>query len=113
MVKNVPTNVEDVRDLSSNPGGRGNPLQYSCLWNTMDRGAWWVTVRGVAKSQTRLKQFRTAAAAAAAAAAAKLLQSCLTLCDPIEYSPPVSPVPGILQVRTQEWVAISFSNVGK
>ena len=49
MVKNVPTNVEDVRDLSSNPGGRGNPLQYSCLWNTMDRGAWWVTVRGVAR----------------------------------------------------------------
>ena len=46
----------------------------------------------------------------AAAAAAKLLQSCLTLCDPIEGSPPGSPVPGILQARTLEWVAISFSN---
>ena len=47
---------------------------------------------------------------AAAAAAAKLLQSCLTLCDPIDGSPPGSPVPGILQARTLEWVAISFSN---
>ena len=44
------------------------------------------------------------------AAAAKLLQSCLTLCDPIDGSPPGSPIPGILQARTLEWVAISFSN---
>ena len=48
-------------------------------------------------------------AAAAAAAAAKLLQLCPTLCDPIDSSPPGSPVPGILQARTLEWVAISFS----
>ena len=46
----------------------------------------------------------------AAAAAAKLLQSCPTLCDPIDGGPPGSPVPGILQARTLEWVAISFSN---
>ena len=46
----------------------------------------------------------------AAAAAAKSLQSCPTLCDPIDVSPPGSPVPGILQARTMEWVAISFSN---
>ena len=46
-----------------------------------------------------------------AAAAAKLLQSCLTLCDPIDGSPPGSPVPGILQARTLEWVAISFSKI--
>jgi len=46
----------------------------------------------------------------AAAAAAKSLQSCRTLCDPIEGSPPGSPVPGILQARTLGWVAISFSN---
>ena len=45
----------------------------------------------------------------AAAAAAKSLQSCLTLCDPIDSSPPGSDVPGILQARTLEWVAISFS----
>ena len=44
------------------------------------------------------------------AAAAKSLQSCPTLCDPIDGSPPGSPVPGILQPRTLEWVAISFSN---
>ena len=47
------------------------------------------------------------------AAAAKLLQSCLTLCDPTDGSPPGSPIPGILQARTQEWVAISFSNAWK
>ena len=45
-----------------------------------------------------------------AAAAAKFLQSCPTLCDPIDGSPPGSPVPGILQARTLEWVAISFSS---
>ena len=43
-------------------------------------------------------------------AAAKSLQSCPTLCDPIDGSPPGSPIPGILQARTPEWVAISFSN---
>ena len=47
---------------------------------------------------------------AAAAAAAKSLQLCPTLCDPIDGSPPDSPVPGILQARTLEWVAVSFSN---
>ena len=49
----------------------------------------------------------------AAAAAVKSLQSCPTLCDPIDGSPPGSPVPGILQARTLEWVAISFSNARK
>ena len=49
----------------------------------------------------------------AAAAAAKLLQLCPTLCDPLDGSPPGSPVPGTLQARTPEWVAISFSNAGK
>ena len=48
--------------------------------------------------------------AAAAAAAAKLLQSCPTLCKPKDDSPAGSPIPGILQARTLEWVAISFSN---
>ena len=51
--------------------------------------------------------------AAATAAAAKSLQSCPTLCDPVDGSPQGSPVPGILQARTLEWVAISFSNAGK
>ena len=49
----------------------------------------------------------------AAAAAAKSLPSCWTLCDPVDGSPPGSPVPGILQARTLEWVAISFSNARK
>ena len=49
----------------------------------------------------------------AVAAAAKSLQSCLTLCDPIDGSPPGSPVPGILQARTLEWAAISFSSAWK
>ena len=53
---------------------------------------------------------RSVSAAAAAAAAAKSLQSCPTLCDPTDGSPPGSAVPGILQARTLEWVAISFSN---
>ena len=50
------------------------------------------------------------AAAAAAAAAAKSLQSCPILCDPIDGSPPGSPIPGILQARVLEWVATAFSN---
>ena len=49
----------------------------------------------------------------AAAAAAESLQSCPTLCDPIDSSPPGSPVPGIFQARTLEWLAISFSNASK
>ena len=60
--KNLP-DVGDVKDVGSIPGlgrslgGRhGNPLQYSCLENPMDRGGWWVIVRRVTKSQTQLKQ---------------------------------------------------------
>ena len=56
---------------------------------------------------------RLLSAPVAAAAAAKSLQSCPTLCDPIDGNPPGSPVPGILQARTLEWAAISFSNAGK
>ena len=54
--------------------------------------------------------FQGALVPLAAAAAAKSLQLCLTLCDPIDGSPPGSPIPEILQARTLEWVAISFSN---
>ena len=62
MVKNPPDNSGAAGDLGSIPGsGRspgeenGNPLQYSCLENSMDGGAWWATVHGVAKSWTRLR----------------------------------------------------------
>ena len=113
VIKNLTANSGDVRDVGLFPrsgrspaGGQGNPLQYSCLENPMDRGAWWVTVHRVTK---RLKQLSMHAAAAAA----ESLKSCPTLCDPVDGSLPGSPVPGILQARTLEWVAISFSNAWK
>ena len=59
MVKNPPANAGDTRDLGSIPGsgrspgeGNGNPLQYSCLGNPMDRGAWWAAVHGSQESDT-------------------------------------------------------------
>ena len=59
MVKNLPANAGDTRDVGLIPesgrspgGGNGNPLQHSCLGNSMDRGAWWATVHGVTTSQT-------------------------------------------------------------
>ena len=60
--------------------------------------------------QSLVRELRSHMSAAAAAAAAKSLQSCPTLCGPIDGSPPGSSIPGILQARTLEWVAISFSN---
>ena len=93
--------------------GNGNPLRYSCLENPMDRGTWWAIVHGIANSWTRLSDSTHTLFSHAAAAATKLLQSCPTLCDPIDSSPPGSLVPGILQARTLEWVAISFSNAWK
>ena len=63
MVKNLPANAGDIRDagliagLKRYPGeGHGNPLQYSCLENPRDGGAWWAAVYGVTQSRTRLKQ---------------------------------------------------------
>ena len=57
-VRNLPADVRDaglIPGLGRSPGeGNGNPLQYSCLENFMDRGAWWAAVHGVAKSQTQL-----------------------------------------------------------
>ena len=59
VIKNPPADAEDMRDSGSmsgsgrSPGGgNGNPVQYSCLENPMDRGAWWATVHGVPKNQT-------------------------------------------------------------
>ena len=65
---------------------------------------------GTCSEQTFPYERRTAGLVEDATAAAKSLQSCLTLHDPIDGNPPGSPVPGILQARTLEWVAISFSN---
>ena len=98
----------------------GYPLQYSGLENPME-----CIVHGVTKSWTQLSEFHFTyqwlsyficclfTLILSAAAAAKSLQSCLTLCDPIDGNPPGCPVPGILQARTLEWVAISFSKVWK
>ena len=138
--------------------GNGNPLLYSCLENPRDRGAWWAVVYGLAQSRTRLKRPSSSISSSSQhntvcvenlyvswvwnkrtdmlyiqgnllqtykgmeaylyfsevfLLAAKSLQSCPTLCDPIDGSPPGSPVPGILEARTLEWVAISFSNAWK
>ena len=107
VVKNLPANVGDSGLISgsgrSPGGGNGNPFQYSCLGNPKDRGAWWATVYGICHDW----------ATRTITATAKSLQSCPTLCDPIDGSPPDSPIPGILQARTLEWVAISFSNAWK
>ena len=61
VIKNLPANAGAIGNLGSIPGwgrapggGNENPLQYSCLGNPMDRGVWWATVHGVAKSWTRL-----------------------------------------------------------
>ena len=66
VVENLPASAGDIRDTGSIPGsgrvpggGHGNPLQYSCLENPMDRGAWWAMVHRVAKSQTQLTRLRT------------------------------------------------------
>ena len=72
------------------------PLQYSCLENPMDRGAWQATAEEFTKDQTQPSN--------ETAAAAKLLQSCPTLCDPMDHPPPGSSVHGILQARILEWL---------
>ena len=110
--------------LSCTGEGNGNPLQCSCLENPRDGGTWWAAIYGVAQSQTRLKWFSSLAAPILQADsllseppgkplvyfAAKSFQSCPTLCDPIDSSLPGSPVPGVLQARTLEWVTIAFSD---
>ena len=74
----------------------------SSMWRNGDKNKVRVPYKVLMNSVSKL-----------AAAAAKSLQSCPTLCDPIDGSPPGSPFPGILQARTLEWVAISFSNAWK
>ena len=100
--------------------GNGNPLQCSCLENPRDEGGRWAAVTGVAQSWTRLKRLSSSSSSPSLiteiycsqnkVATAQSLQSCPTLCNPIDGSPPGSPILGILQARTLEWVTISFSN---
>ena len=87
-------------------------MSDSC--NPMAREAWQAIVHGIL--QARILEWVAISFSktySVAAAAAKSLQLCLTLCDPIDGSPPGFPIPGILQARTLEWVAIAFSNAGK
>jgi len=75
-------------------------LSSILAWRIPWTGVRWATIHEITKRWTQLIRW----------AAAKSPQSCLTLCDPIDCSPPGSPIPGILQARTLEWVASSFSN---
>ena len=83
-----------------------------CVANPFSRGSSWPSDQTWV-SHIAGRFFTIWATRKACGAAAKSRQSCLTLCDPIDGSPSGSPVPGILQARTLEWVAISFSNAWK
>ena len=90
--------------------GNGTPLQYSCLENPTDGGAWWAAVYGVAQSRTRLK--RLSSSSSKHCCCCLVTKSCTTLlCDPMDLknSPWGSSVHGISQARILEWVAISSS----
>ena len=150
-VKNLPANAGDARDPGSIPGsgrspggGNGNPLQYPCLENPMDGGAWWATIYWVTESNTTEANEQTSTrlsiiylsiihllvyrlslsmsicvshlsvsaiypSSAYLHPRPKSLQSCLTLCDPTDCSPPGSSLHGILQAGILEWVAFPFS----
>ena len=138
-----------IPGLGRSPGeGNGNSLQYSCLENSIDRGVWWATAYGIAKSQTRLCNFHsqfvdsclftvsshgrrgevtpwgffykvthpipwgstliTKSLCKGVCVCALVAQSCPTLCESMDHSPPASSVHGILQARILEWLAISF-----
>ena len=85
---------------------KGKEVENECRDNTSKE---FCLLGGGGKTFSK-RNVTLAFAMVAAAAAAKSLQPCPTLCDPIDGSPPGSPIPGILQARTLEWVAISFSN---
>ena len=98
--------------------GLGSPIWSSNLFEEVlySPHLWIVKLEGFGRDDTALllllpiELWFLLYVFAVSAAAAKSLQLCLTLCDPIDGSPPGSPIPGILQARTLEWVAISFSN---
>ena len=92
---------------------KGKNLQPRILYSVRLSFTFYGEIKGF-KDKQKLKRIQhNQSSFPAAAAAAKSLQLCLTLCDPIDGSPPGSPIPGILQARTLEWVTISFSNAGK
>ena len=115
VVKNPPASARDAEDMGLIPGsgrpprgGNVNPFQYSCLENSMDRGAWHAAVRWGGKEQTRLSM-HTQKVYIIWCVCVLVNQSSLTFCDPMDYSLPGSSIHGILQARILEWVDISFS----
>ena len=110
---------EMLRDPGLMPGsgrspgeGHGKPLQYSCLENPMDRGAWRAIVHGVAKSQAWLTNIHNNHYLIVLHIQKNFFacsQPCLTLCSPVDCCPPDFSVHGILQARIPEWVVIPFS----
>ena len=91
------------------PKAQGPQIPCPCLIFTASPISICISTR-ILYSRNVATEHECCSCVAAAAAAAKSLQSCQTLCDPIDGTRPGSPVPGILQARTLEWVAISFSN---
>ena len=113
VVKNSPANAGKIRDSGLIPG-LGRSPEAGHMETHSSILAWriqWTEEPG--RLQSRGSQRVRHDWGTAAAAAAKSLQSCPTLCDPRDRSPPGSAIPGILQARTLEWVAISFSNAWK
>ena len=118
VVKNSTSDVDTgdaglIPGLGRSPGGgHGNPFQYSCWKNPMDRGGWRATVHRVTKSWTQLKLLSTHTYTAQGNSilffivCAKSFESYLSLCDPIDYSPPCFSDHGILQARVLEWIAM-------
>ena len=99
------------------PGRKETRKSFKFLIIPQQRAEKWVelAIKNVSRTNGNIFniQLRAWGMGIGAAAAAKSLQSCLTLCNPTDGSPPGSPVPGILQARTLEWVSISFSNAWK
>ena len=102
VVKNLLADAGDIRDAGSIPGlkrssggGHGNSLQYSCLENPRDRGAWWVTIHRIAKSWTQLKQLGISGEKRPKCyhqSVGSVAQSCWILRDPVDCSMPGFPV---------------------
>ena len=115
--KGSASNSGDIRDMGLFPGsgrspgeGNGNPLRYSCLENPMDRRAWWATVHGITEESDMTEATSDAHMWGRVMWHVYMcVQLCLTLCDPMDCSPPGSSVSGIFQARILEWVATSFS----
>ena len=109
MVKNLLANAGGIRDTGSIPGsgrspggGHGKPLQYSCLENPIDRGAWWATVHRVTESD--MAEVSEHICIYTSVQFSSVVQSCPTLCDPMNCSTPGLPVHHQLPEFTQTHV---------